>query len=87
MPSVPLPPIPEDVAAKPEYATEEEGPHPDDDDYDDIVDDDYDSDAEPAGEFRRSTAASDGQMPARWSPRPRVDAGIVGGRSASPCWC
>ena len=69
MPSVPLPPIPEDVAAKPEYAADEEGPHPDDDDYDDIVDDDYDSDAEATGEF-----TTDGADHGRPDDRPMVSA-------------
>ncbi len=42
MPNVPLPPIPEDVAAKPEYASPEEGPHLEDDDYDDDYDEEDD---------------------------------------------
>ncbi len=51
MPSIPLPPIPEDVAAKAEYATLEEGPHPEDDEtYEDAADD-YESDSDPPDEF------------------------------------
>ena len=42
MPRVPLPPIPEDVPAKPEYAPVEEGPEPHEDD-----DEDYDEDEFP----------------------------------------
>ncbi|MET3805868.1 protein phosphatase [Nakamurella sp. UYEF19] len=44
MPRVPLPPIPEDVPAKPEYASIEEGPQPHDDEFQD--DDEFDDDDE-----------------------------------------
>lgn len=47
MPRVPLPPIPEDIPAKPEYAVEQEGPDRVDDD-DDFDDDDFD---DPVGAY------------------------------------
>ena len=56
MPSVPLPPIPEDVAAKPEYASPEEGPHPDDD----YADDEYDPDDQYAAGSADQFSADDG---------------------------
>ncbi len=64
MPRVPLPPIPEDVPAKPVYAPDEDGQDlPDaDDEFDDEFDDD-DQEYEPGSGLDGGAAASSGRAP------------------------